>query len=54
MYGKGHADAEDLVCLLNGDLLAELYGWLAVHSRGEDPEAPFPPDFRSNAEHVGM
>ena len=39
---------------VNGDLLAGVYDRLPVHPRGDDPEAPFSADFRSNAGHVGM
>jgi len=38
--GKGHADADEAVYVVNPDLLDALYHWLAVHPRGKDPTAP--------------
>jgi len=40
IQGKGHADADEVVYLVNADLLDALYAWLAVHPRGEDQSAP--------------
>ena len=40
VFGKGHAEADDVVYLVNGDLLEALYDWLAVHPEGDDPGAP--------------
>jgi len=40
IQGKGHADADEVVYLVNGALLDALYAWLAAHPRGDDPKAP--------------
>ena len=40
VYGKGHAEADDVVYLVKDELVAAIYDWLAVHPRGADPTAP--------------
>ena len=39
VHGKGHAEADDLVYLVNPDLLEAHYRWMTAHPRGDDPEA---------------
>lgn len=39
IWGKGHAEADDQVYLVQEDLVEALEAWLAVHPRGRDPRA---------------
>jgi len=40
VHGKGHSDADEALYLVHPDLVAAMYDWLAVHPRGDDPDAP--------------
>jgi len=40
VQGKGRAEADEVVYLVQPDLVDALYTWLAVHPRGHDPAAP--------------
>ena len=40
VQGKGHSDADEALYLVHPDVVAAVYDWLAVHPRGNDPEAP--------------
>lgn len=40
VHGKGHAEADEPVYLVQPDLVAAMYDWLAVHPRGDDLSSP--------------